>query len=450
MKQHIKKISYHGLIVWLICALFFMYEFLLRTILGTFQQPLMNQLHLTPLTFALLSSTSYQLIYCLMQIPVGFISQRFGLKKTLFAAVIICVIAELGFSISSSFTMAIVFRLIMGFGSSFGFVCLLIAVYDWIPRKNIALFIGLSQFIGTLGPMLAAGPMNVLAQQMLIGWRGIFACLASFGVLLAGLILLVVDLNKKPKIIVNSFPQLSFFSTFFQFIRQKQVWFIALFSAFIYLSLEYLSENECKTFLTQKGFAANYSVYMISLAWLGYAIGCALLGFISDFFQRRKIIMLISAIVAMIALTCIIYLPLNPTITAFCFIFLGIGASGQSIGFAIMAENCQGKNLAIGLGFNNAMIGLSSAIIAPIIGFTLSQVSQYSALKVINFQEAFFILIILLLIALILAAFFIKETFCKTISYPRRLEKLLISNYSLSREKLQPISPNSSEGEGVK
>ncbi|WP_367608019.1 hypothetical protein [Legionella sp. W05-934-2] len=43
---------------------------------------------------------------------------------------------------------------------SFGFICLLISVYDWLPRKNAALFIGLSQFIGTMGPMLAAGPLD--------------------------------------------------------------------------------------------------------------------------------------------------------------------------------------------------------------------------------------------------------------------------------------------------
>lgn len=81
MMTSTNQITIRGLIVWLICALFFLYEFLLRTILGTFQPSLMSQMHLTPVTFALLSSTVYNLMYGSMQIPVGFITERFGLKK---------------------------------------------------------------------------------------------------------------------------------------------------------------------------------------------------------------------------------------------------------------------------------------------------------------------------------------------------------------------------------
>lgn len=75
------KINLKGLLVWLICALFFMYEFLLRTVVGTFQVQLMNDLNLTPMTFSLLSTTGYLAIYGVMQIPVGIIAARFGLKK---------------------------------------------------------------------------------------------------------------------------------------------------------------------------------------------------------------------------------------------------------------------------------------------------------------------------------------------------------------------------------
>ncbi|MFO8702451.1 hypothetical protein SC603_10180 [Legionella pneumophila serogroup 2] len=66
------KISLKGLSVWSICAIFFMYEFLLRTVVGTFQTQLMSDLNLTPMTFSLLSSTGYLVIYGVMQIPVSY------------------------------------------------------------------------------------------------------------------------------------------------------------------------------------------------------------------------------------------------------------------------------------------------------------------------------------------------------------------------------------------
>ncbi|KTD21599.1 MFS transporter [Legionella londiniensis] len=409
------KITTKGLVVWFVCAFFFMYEFLLRTVLGTFQFPLMQDLHLTPVSFALLSSTAYQLIYGTMQLPVGIITDRFGLKKTLLAAVLFCAAANLGFAFSTEFSTAAVFRVLMGFGSSFGFVCLLVAVYDWMPRKNIALFIGISQFIGTLGPMLAAGPFNVLSQNNAVSWRSIFIVLSGIGFLIALLVLFFVEKNRQNqgKFIILSRPS-AIGSNLLRIICQRQTWFVALYSACVYFSIEYLSENEGVEFLVKKGFSSTLSSYMITLAWLGYAVGCPLLGFLSDQFQRRKPVMVVSSLCALFALVGIIYLPLGRFATSTCFVFLGIGASGQSIGFAAMAEQCREDYLAVGLAFNNAIIMLLAAINAPVIGWILARLAHIYPMRFANYQLGFLVMIGLVTAAMVLAATAIKETFCKS------------------------------------
>lgn len=195
--MNLTKPTAKAILVWLICVFFYLYEFLLRTILGTFQQPIMHELNLTQVQFALLSSTSYLLVYGLMQIPVGIIVDRFGLKKSMFVAVLICALSNLGFGFVTTYEMAVFNRILMGLGSSFGFVCLLVAVYDWMPKPNIAFFIGLSQFFGTLGPMLAGGPLNTLASTGIVGWREIFIALAGIGIILSLVILLFVEKNKQ-------------------------------------------------------------------------------------------------------------------------------------------------------------------------------------------------------------------------------------------------------------
>lgn len=410
------KISLKGMIVWGVCALFFMYEFLLRTILGTFQYPLMHDLHLSPVSFALISSTAYQIMYGSMQIPVGIITDRFGIKRTCFFAVIICAIGTLGFSMTHHFSSAIANRLLMGFGSSFGFICLLVAVYDWMPRKNIALFIGLSQFIGTMGPMLAAGPMNSIASSATINWRTIFIILAVIGGFIGILVLLFVDKNRKNqgKFIVLSRPS-TILSNLRRLMGQKETWFIALYSSCVYFAIEYLSENEGVEFLRHKGFASGFASYMITLAWFGYAIGCPSLGFISDKLQRRKPILIACSLIGLTALTGIIYLSLNALMTSICFIFLGIGASGQSLGFATMAEQCKEDYLAVGLGFNNGMMMLFASINAPLIGWILSHVSQAGNVRLADYHEAFGIIIVLGIAAVLISTFLIKETFCKSV-----------------------------------
>ncbi|MCE0722465.1 MFS transporter [Legionella resiliens] len=405
------KLNLKGLLVWLICALFFMYEFLLRTVVGTFQTQLMNDLNLTPMTFSLLSTTGYLVIYGVMQIPIGIITARFGLKKALFIALIFCASSTMGFALSQHFCVAMLCRIFMGLGSSFGFICLLIAVYDWMPRKNIALFIGISQFIGTLGPMLAAGPLNTLSQNSMLGWRGIFFSMAVIGIIIAVLTLLFVENNRntREKFIVLTKP-IKVSQNLLKIISQKQVWSIALFSGCVYFAIEYFSENIGVEFLIKKGFSPVFSSYMITLAWLGYALGCPLLGFLSDKLQRRKPLMLTSAFTALISLSGIIYFPFGKTLTGLSFLALGLSASGQSIGFAAIAEQCKEEYLAIGLAFNNAMIAITTSVSAPIIGSMLPYPAQIK-----NYQEALFLVIIFSIISVLISAFAIKETFGKSV-----------------------------------
>lgn len=410
-------INFRGVLVWFSCVFFFMYEFMLRTVLGTFQLQVTNDLSLTPFSFSLISTTGYSLIYGLMQIPVGFITARIGLKKALIMAALCCSISTTGFAMSFHLGGALLFRLAMGFGSSFGFVCLLIAIYDWMPRKNLAFYIGVSQFIGTIGPMIAAGPLSYLSHTSAIGWRSFFFCMAGLGLVIALLVFLMVKENRanSSKFIILSKPT-TFSKNMIEIMSQTQIWYTALFSAFVYFSIEYLSENIGVEFLIKKGFSFSFSSYMITLAWLGYALGCPLFGYISDKIQRRKPLMLASSLVAIFCLPGIIYFPFGKAATAICFLLLGLSASGQSLGFAVITEHCKKEYLGGGLGFNNAMIGLLSAISAPLIG---SIVSSSASLQ--NYKEALSVLMVFAIITTFISAFAIKETFCKSMRENRVL-----------------------------
>jgi MFS family permease len=412
-----KKITVKGLLVWIITSLFFMYEFLLRTALGTFQTDVMRDLHLTPMFFSLISSTAFQVVYGAMQIPAGVILTRLGLKWTLIVAAMLCAIATIGFSTTHQFITAMICRALMGLGSSFGFICMLVAIYDWMPRKNIALFIGISQFIGTIGPMLAAGPLESLSSISLISWRDLFSSLSIPGFVLAMLIGLFVDHNRldSPKYVILTHDY-SIVVKLFQLLKHTQIWFIALYSGCIYFSIEYLAENNGAIFLMQKGLSSKVASYMITLAWMGYAFGSPILGFMSDKLQRRKPFLILGSLLTLLSLTGIIYFSLPDTSTGVCFLLLGIGASSSCTGFVIMAEQCRSDTLATGLGLNNMFIVSISAIFAPLIGMTLSYFTKTLVSPIIPYQYALTLLPLLVIPTLLIALYGIKETFCKSVS----------------------------------
>ena len=132
-----------------------------------------------------------------MQIPVGIILDNIGLKKSLLLACISCPIASFIMYYSVGFYISILSRIIMAFGASFGFICLLVAVYTWLPSRYKGVFIRLSQFVGTLGPMISAGPLEAFSKTEYGNWRNMFLILSIIGFALSLLIFLFVTNKKK-------------------------------------------------------------------------------------------------------------------------------------------------------------------------------------------------------------------------------------------------------------
>jgi MFS family permease len=403
-----------GTTVWLICAVFFLYEFLLRTVIGTFQHPIMYDLHLSSFKFSILSTTMYLLIYGAMQIPAGLIIDYWGLKRSLVLGAILCSLSSFIFAYADSYGIAMASRLMMGLGSSFGFICLLLSVYEWLPQRRSAFLIGVSQFIGTMGPMLAAGPLEALSQSSHVSWRTVFVVLSAFGFFLTFIIFVFVQNNhqragddivlKRPEPVAKSIRRL--FMSF-------QPCAIAIFSACIYFTIEYLSENEGKSFIEMKGYSGHFASYMLTLSWFGYALGCPLLGFLSDYFQRRKNILIVAAWCGLFAIMTIVF-SFHKIALMVAFFFLGLSASGQSVGFALMSEQFKKQYLAIGLSLNNAVISVLSGINAPIIGWLIDLSSGGGITTLPAYYAAFSVLIIVVAISVLFATFFIKETFCKS------------------------------------
>ena len=139
MTEKTEKITILGSFIWLVATLFFLYEFFLRTFVGTLAYQIISELHLSLEEFSLLG-TAYFISYSLMQIPVGILCEKFGVKKIAVIAAFICALSIFLFANSTTFEMAFFSRLIMGFGSSFAFICLLVVTLDCFPRKYFGFF----------------------------------------------------------------------------------------------------------------------------------------------------------------------------------------------------------------------------------------------------------------------------------------------------------------------
>src|SRR3990167_10225734 len=104
------------LIAWMICglgALFYAYEYLLRITPSAMEFALRSHFGLAATGFGLLSSIYYY-AYVPMQLPVGILMDRFGPRRLLTFACLVCVIGTFMFANTSSMSIAMIGRFLVG------------------------------------------------------------------------------------------------------------------------------------------------------------------------------------------------------------------------------------------------------------------------------------------------------------------------------------------------
>ncbi len=418
MTETHKRITVLGLAVWLLASIFFLYEFFLRTFVGTVANEIMASLKINAETFALVGS-GYYISYGLMQIPVGLLADRFGVKRNLLFATLVCAVATFFFAYSYHFYSAFISRLFMGFGSSFAFVCLLAVALNWFPRKNFAFFVGASQFIGTAGPLLAGGPLEMIVQHYQGHWRLVLALIGSFGILLFLLILIIV--RDKPKAasereLLLLERKITIWQQIKLLVSNSQAWFIGSYSMFVYVSVALLGAIWGTDYLEARGMPVTVAAYVISTVWVGYAIGCPLLGWISDRIKRRKPLLYGSALLGLVMINFILFMPGdNPWLFGVLFFLLGIAATGQSVGFAAMSDHVERNIQATAMGLNNGFITMGGAFLPPLVSLMIHTRDSHNHLHLVQsqFTHAFIALPFLYLIGFIIATVFIRESFCR-------------------------------------
>lgn len=414
------KIPFLGLIIWAIAALFFLYEFFLRTFLGAMAKQIIPDLSLTPSQFALLASFFY-IAYGVMQIPVGLLGDRFGVKKCMLFASLLCAFSALGFTLSHSFLSALIFRFLMGVGGGFAFLILLMVTLAWFPKSRLAFFVGLGQFIGTLGALLAAGPLATLITSLSVSWRVVFLWIAFFGFILFLLSLFFVkSKNSEEKdyliFIKKKLPLKQKLALIF---TSRQSYYVAMYSAFIFLSVAMLGAVWGTLYLQSLGLSQKMAAFVVSFGWLGFGVGCPLLGYISDRLVKRKPILVLCALVGLLLICLLVYIKLHSfLIYSLVFFLLGMTSSGQSLGFAMITEHVMPEIKSIALGLNSAFITLLAALTPIIVGSIIQAVVKDTGTSAqyipSDFTLAFSIMPLLYALALILSLFFIEETFCRS------------------------------------
>jgi MFS family permease len=405
-------------LVWVLAASFFFYKYLIQVSPGVMSSQLMSAFSLSGAGLGNLAACFFY-GYLLMQIPVGILLDKWSPGKITSIAVWVCALGVLLFAHSFSLLAASLSRFLIGLSASFAAVSCFKLSSIWFPPRYFAFMAGLSMTAAMLGAICGQGTLSLAINQM--GWRGALELVAFAGFVLSLLIWIMIKDKKVPhshKLTIE--PNDIKLMTKLKFIfNNKQTWLLSLYSGLAFAPVSVFGGLWGVSFLQQAytldiAQSANY----VSLIFIGFAIGCPVTGWVSDYIGQRKLIMTLGTILALLSLTSILYLPMSlKYLSLFLFLF-GLGASCFFLCFAMIREIHPLIFTATVLGFMNTFDSICEAITEPFIGKLLdlcwagSYKNGARLFSLNDYHQSLLALIIYLIVALLLLCL-INETHCK-------------------------------------
>jgi predicted MFS family arabinose efflux permease len=131
---------------------------------------------------AALLSTAFTLPYALTQPVLGTIADFFGKTRLMNMSLLIVSVAALICAVATSFSLIFAMRVAAGLVAGGVFPVAMALVGDLVPIQQRQVMIGRLLAVGLTGNVLGAAIAGVIGD--LFGWRGIFAIIGSFGLII--------------------------------------------------------------------------------------------------------------------------------------------------------------------------------------------------------------------------------------------------------------------------
>ena len=413
-QEHSKLSAYA---IFFLAASFYLYEFILQVAPSVMAAPMMKTFKVSAEGFGVISAF-YFYAYAPMQLPAGLLFDRYGPRKLMTGALILCAIGSFFFASTDSVVTASMGRFLIGIGSAFSFIGVLVLVSRWFPLQHFAILAGIAQSMSSVGAMFGEVPLAALIGQ--VGWRQASFILALVGFLLAALLWCFIrDYPHQP---TQSLPTRRFrdeWTRLLEVCSRSYTWLtgayafciwtpIAVFAAL--WGVPYLQEKYQVSVLVASG--------LCSMIWLGIGIGSPVLGWVSDRCCSRRLALITSSIFGLLATLILLYLPDVTIGWMYVALFmLGLGAGGQTVSFAVVKDNNPSHLVGTASGFNNLSVLLGGAIFQPLVGVILHRNAVGQMLHgvpiytISSYQKALLVMPCCYLASLIIALWLLKESY---------------------------------------
>ena len=159
-------------------ALFFFYAWVLRVAPSVMVEELMRDFAVGAGVLGHLSA-AYFYGYAGMQIPVGLLLDRFGPRRLMTVAALVCAAGCVLFATSDTLTAATAGRFLIGASAAFSLVGAMAIAGQWFAADQFAILSGLAMAMGMAGGVFGQAPLRLAVEAS--DWRTTTLLLAAAG-----------------------------------------------------------------------------------------------------------------------------------------------------------------------------------------------------------------------------------------------------------------------------
>lgn len=420
MTQRKENAWFFPWLVWGLSASFYCYGFFQRVAPSVMVEELMTDFSVSAAILGNLSAF-YFYAYASLQLPIGLLVDRWGARRMLVGAAILCGAGSLLFAKADNLTVAYIGRLMIGAGAGVTWVGTLKLATQWMPPRRFALVTGMTLMLGMAGAV--AGQAPLAAAVSAFGWRGTMIVAAGVALAFAALIWMVVKDGQEERKTNDVGSQMAGLLQGLKLsLKNPQSWFAALYGGTMTASMLAFAGLWGVPYLMQAyGLDRPAAAASTSLMLIGWGIGAPFTGWVSDHIGLRRMPMLVSAVITLGIMSTILYAPdLSLNMTRVLLFAAGVFNGGMVICFAIGREHNRPETAGATIGFINMMVMSSGALFQPLIGWLLD-LNWDGAMNAGNrvygieaYDKAFISLIVCGIIAISMALL-LRETRCKNV-----------------------------------
>lgn len=355
---------------WASVALFFFYQYILRVAPGVMIHEIRHDFAVNADQFATLGSF-YLYAYSILQIPLGLIVDRIGVRRTILGSIILCLGGSLLMSYSEQFFTAQLSRVLVGAGSASAFMCSLKIVADKLPVGRRGLLMGATLTLGTFGALIAGKPLVYFLDDF--GWRTTLAYTALIGVALLLFTLIFLPKHSKQASSISKDSLKVIGQKIVSIIKNNRVMLYAFLAVGLYTPLSALADLWGTAFLMQKfSLPRAEAAQTTMMMYVGLAAGSLLMPWICERYDLLDRAIQACGLGIIILFGILLYGPsMNNIQLTSLLICLGFFCGAEMMCFtgALLYSNPNNSGLTIGIVNTFNMLG--GAILQQFIGYTL-------------------------------------------------------------------------------